>query len=195
MNIYKAVGLEWILEEGVWGRLDKHIPENVRYVIPGYKYNYRLCSFPGYIELQRCELLDGTTVETNIHFCADHHWKVEVSIVISEDGATHKYALKSKNGEVFTARIVCPDVLPSVKPGDIFDGQIVAFADKITKMPEGSAADGGVFPCEDDCVNFTGVITDVKLGSFEFDGKTSLFWELEVDTENGGSSVIIAEYG
>ena len=68
MNIYKSMGLEWLLEKNVWDSLSEHITENTRYMIPGYKYNYRLCSFPGYIEFQRCELLDGTPVKTNMHF-------------------------------------------------------------------------------------------------------------------------------
>jgi hypothetical protein len=39
MNIIKNTGFDWLLEKDVWQRLDEHICNNIRYVIPGYKYN------------------------------------------------------------------------------------------------------------------------------------------------------------
>lgn len=34
MNIYKSMGLEWLLEKNVWDSLSEHISENTRYMIP-----------------------------------------------------------------------------------------------------------------------------------------------------------------
>lgn len=193
MNIYKSIGLEWLLENDIWDQLNNHICENTKYMVPGYKYNYRLCTFPSYIEFHRCELLNGTPVGIAMHFCAEHRWKLEVAYIDCSDGITHEYALKSKNGEVFSARVVSPDILPFVKTGDIFEGQVVAFANRIIKLPQDISVKGDVHPSDDNCIDLTCVITNVNLASFKFADKESKFWELDVETENGGLSVLIAE--
>ena len=163
MNIYKSVGLDWLLDKDVWEELNNHITENTRYMIPGYKYNYRLCTLPGYIEFHRCELLDRTPIKTDIHISANYHWKLEVSDIISAEAGTHIYALKSKSGEIFSARISSPDTLPSVKSGDMLEGQVVAFADKIVKLKESSSVDGKIYSCDENCVNLNCVITKYML--------------------------------
>ena len=193
MNLYKIMGFEWLLDDNVWDELDKYIDENTRFVKPGYNYNYRLCSLPCHIEFHRCELLDRTKVKTDMHFCSDNHWVLEVCDVISTDSTTHWYTFKGKNGESFPARIVCPDVFPSVKKGDIIDGQIVAFADKISKMSDGATSDGGIYAENDECVVFNGVIVDALDREFSFHDNKSIFWELDVKTENGCISVLCAK--
>ncbi len=195
MNIYKSMGLEWLLEKNVWDSLNEHISEDTRYMIPGYKYNYRLCTFPGYIEFQRCELLDGTPIKTNMHFSANHHWKLEVQNIIKEDVSTPFYALKTKSGDAIPVRVICPDVLPSIEAGDILDGQVVAFADSITKMPDNSTADGKVTDAGENCATINGLVTDVFSRRFKYNEMESRFWELDVETENGEITVLIAENG
>ena len=195
MNIYKSMGLEWLLEKNVWDSLSEHITENTRYMIPGYKYNYRLCSFPGYIEFQRCELLDGTPVKTNMHFSANHHWELEVQNIIKEDVSTPFYALKTKSGNAIPVRVICPDVLPSIETGDMLNGQIVAFADTITKLPDDSTTDGKVTDAGENRATINGMVTDVTLGDFEYNEIETHFWELDVETENGPITVLIAEDG
>lgn len=193
MNIYKSVGLEWLLDKATWEELNCYITENTRYMIPGYKYNYRLCTLPGYIEFHRCELLDRTPIKTDIHFSANYHWKLEVSDIISAEAGTHIYALKSKSGEIFSARIISPDTLPSVKSGDMLEGQVVAFADKIVKLKESSSVDGKIYSCDENCVNLNCVITGVNTETISFAENQTKILELDVETENGELTVITAE--
>ena len=195
MNIYKSMGFEWLLEEATWAALDEHISENTRYVIPGYACNYRFCSFPGYIEFNRCESLDGISIKTDMHFSANHHWKLEADSIISDDSSTPVYAFKSAGGEIIPVRIVCPDVLPAIDSGKLIEGQVVAFADSIVKVSENSLPDYSVSKTDDECSVIKGVITDVNLGKFIFNDIESSFWELDVECENGEISVLIAEDG
>ncbi len=192
MNIFKSMGLEWLLEKGVWDSLNKHIAENTRYMIPGYKYNYRLCTFPDYLEFSRCELLDGTPVETNIHFSANYHWNLEVQNII-EEGVAPLYALKSKSGNAVPVRIICPDILPSIECGDMLCGQIVAFADTIVKIPDEPAKGGKVTDAGENCATINGVIIAETTGSFDYENFEWSFWELDVATENGTITVLVAK--
>ena len=190
MNIIKTMGFDWLLEKDVWQRLDEHICNNIRYVIPGYKYNYRLCSFPGYIEFQRCETLDGELVNTDMHFSGNHHWKLEVSGTIDASSTAHYYTLVSRGGADIPVRVICSDVLPSIKSGDILEGQVVTFAESVKKIAEADS-DGSVVTNKNDTVTLNGCLTDVTYADFSFEDKTFEFWELDVDTENGGITVLI----
>ena len=131
MNIIKTMGLDWLLEKDVWQRLDQHICDNVRYVVPGYQYNYRLCTFLGDFEFQRCETLDGDLVNTDMHFSANHAWKLSVSSTLDTSSTAHYHTLISKGGAKIPVRVICPDVLPSIKEGDLLEGQVVAFAESV----------------------------------------------------------------
>ena len=195
MNIYKSMGLEWLLEKNVWDSLDMHIFENTRYMIPGYKYNYRLCSFPGYIEFQRCESLDGTPIKTNMHFSANHHWNLEVRNIIKDDVSEPFYALKTKGGNDIPVRVICPDILPVIENGDIIEGQVVAFADSIVKLSDDITINCTVTDAGENCTNINGMIVDVNRGDFRFNETECHFWELDVETENGKITVLIAEDG
>ena len=190
MNIIKTMGFDWLLEKDVWQRLDEHICNNIRYVIPGYKYNYRLCSFPGYIEFQRCETLDGELVNTDMHFSGNHHWKLEVSGTIDASSTAHYYTLVSRGGADIPVRVICSDVLPSIKSGDMLEGQVVTFADSVKKITE-AESDGSVIANRNNTVTLNGCLTDVTYADFSFEDKTFEFWELDVDTENGGITVLI----
>lgn len=190
MNIIKTMGFDWLLEKDVWQRLDEHICNNIRYVIPGYKYNYRLCSFPGYIEFQRCETLDGELVNTDMHFSGNHHWKLEVGGTIDTSSAAHYYTLVSRGGADIPVRVICSDVLPSIKSGDMLEGQVVTFAESVKKITE-AESDGSVIANRNNTVTLNGCLTDVTYADFSFEDKTFEFWELDVETENGGITVLI----
>jgi hypothetical protein len=74
-------------------------------------------------------------------------------------------------------------------------GQTVAFADSIVKLPDGTATDGKVTDAGENYTNINGAVTDVTFGDFEFNEIESHFWELDVETENGPVTVLIAENG
>ena len=190
MNIIKSMGFDWLLEKDVWQRLDEHICNNIRYVIPGYKYNYRLYSFPGGVEFQRCETLDGELVNTDMHFSANNVWKLEVSGAIDTSSTAHYYTLVSRGGADIPVRVICSDVLPSIKSGDILEGQVVTFAESVKKITE-AESDGSVVANKNDTVTLNGCLTDVTYADFSFEDKTFEFWELDVDTENGAITVLI----
>lgn len=192
MNIYKSIGLDWLLDKTVWEKLNKHISQNTRYVVPGYKYNYRLCTFPGDVEFQRCETLDGTIVKTDMHICGREYWKLEACDELAADSAEHFYSFKIKNGEIIPIRIVCSDVLPSINKGDVLKGQVVAFADKITKSDDKAVSNGNVTNIGGNCVNINGVVSRVVRSFFEFDNKKCNFWEINLETVNGYITAVVA---
>lgn len=190
MNIIKTMGLDWLLEKDVWQRLDQHICDNVRYVVPGYQYNYRLCTFLGDFEFQRCETLDGDLVNTDMHFSANHAWKLSVSGTLDTSSTAHYHTLISKGGAKIPVRVICPDVLPSIKEGDLLEGQVVAFAESVKKITE-AESDGHVVANGYDTVTLNGCITEAYDTDFCFEDQTVEFWELDVNTENGRITILI----
>lgn len=193
MNIYQILGLEDLLQPPVWQALNDEITEETRYIIPGYQYNYRLCTFPEYIEFQRCELPDGTPVDTIMHFSANNHWELEAQSILKENITAPIYAMKNKNGHSVPVRVICPDVLPSIERGDCITGQVVAFADSVTKLPDEATTDGEVVAAREDYAIINGFVQDVILRRFEFEGIDCWFWEMDVDTENGPITVLFSE--
>ena len=186
------MGFEWLLEKDIWDNLDEHIVFNNRHIIPGYKYNYCFCSFPGYIEFYRCEQLDGTLVKTDIHAASDYTWKLEVQNMISEDMSAPIFSFKGNSGRDIPMRIMCSDILPSINSGDVIEGQVVAFADSIIKQTDLSKMNC-VEDAGENCAFITGAIIDVIDNSFEFNDVESFFWEIDMETENGAITVLIAK--
>ena len=101
----------------------------------------------------------------------------------------HIYMLKSKNGENIPVRIICPDVLPTVRQGDELAGQVVLFAESIRKVSK-TQLDGRITAGHDDTVTLIGCITDGFVTSFSFEEQTYEFWKLDADSENGGITVV-----
>lgn len=186
------MGFEWLLEKNVWDNLDEHIVFNNRHIIPGYKYNYCFCSFPGYIEFYRCELLDGTLLKTDIHAASDYIWKLKVQDLITEDISAPIFSFKNNSGKNIPVRVICSDILPSINCGDMIEGQVIAFADSITKQTDISG-ENNVEDAGENCVFINGTITDAIDNSFEFDDIESFFWEIDMETENGAITVLIAK--
>ena len=77
MDLIKLMGFDRLLDHDVAQRLDTHICENVRFVVPGYRYNYRLCTFPGGIEFQRCETLDSKLIHADMHCSGNYVWRLK----------------------------------------------------------------------------------------------------------------------
>ncbi len=190
MNIIKAMGLDWLLMEDAWHQLNDYILQNTRYVVPGYKYNYRICTFQGNVEFQRCETLDGALADTYMHFSGRRLWTLTVLDAIDKSGYVHYYTLKSKSGSGIPVRVLCPDVFPCIEVGDSLYGQVVAFAQSVKRITEDNS-DGSVVANGDDTVSLNGCIVDVTYTDFNFADKSLEFWELDVDTENGVISTLI----
>ena len=195
MDIYKAMGMEWLRENETWALLKNHISENTKYISPGYKYNYRICVLPYHIEFRRCESLSGEIIKTDINFSNNYCWQLQVIDVLKADESAPIYKFYSKAGNCrIPIRVLCPDILSSLSYPDIIEGQVNAFADSIIKLDEeieqGSVSDAG-----DNCVFIKGKIDGVWLHNFEFDGRMCKFWEMDVDTKLGRITLQIAENG
>lgn len=192
MDLLKIMGLEALYEKNTWDALHENISQNTRYIIPGYMYNYRLRSFPGYIEFHRCEMPDGTIVKTDMHFSADSFWEFEVRALAKEDVSAPFYWLEGDDGNTVPVRIICPDVLPSIEPGDILYGQIVAFADCVSLAAPLSSVRKAV-AAEGEYATVNGCVERAAKGHFVFQNVESSFWEIDIDTENGQLTVVVAE--
>ena len=190
MNIIKAMGLGRLLHEDVWQRLDEHICSNTRYVVPGYQYNYRFCSFPGNVEFHRCEDLDGRHINTDIHFSGYNCWGLEVRGALDTSSTAHFYTLISRGGADIPVRLVSPDIFPAIERGDVIDGQVVAFAETVVRIAE-AQADGRVTASGERTATLNGRVADVARTEFGFENEVTELWELDVDTENGKITVLI----
>ena len=135
-------------------------------------------------------LTPNELVNTDMHFSGNHHWKLEVSCAIDTSSTAHFYTLVSRGGADIPVRVICSDVLPSIKSGDMLEGQVVTFADSVKKITE-AESDGSVIANRNNTVTLNGCLTDVTYADFSFEDKTFEFWELDVETENGGITVLI----
>lgn len=195
MDIYKAMGMEWLKESETWASLENYISSNTKYTSPGYKYNYRLCVLPYRVEFRRCESLSGEAIKTDINFSNDYCWTLQVMDILKADESAPIYRLYSRKGNChIPIRVLCSDILPSFSYPDVIEGQVNAFADSIIKLDEKiehcTVTDAG-----DNCVFIKGIIHGMHLREFEFAGRMCRFWELDVDTQIGMITLQIAENG
>ncbi len=194
MEMYEILGLsELIKDRDLFEKLSQHIENNTRYLIPGYKYDYRLHSTPSWIEFERCEDRNGQIKAIDIH-CASHNvWRLRLDHVIDDSGTVHWYALKNREDDnVIPARIVCPDVLADARPMDMIEGQAVIFADRVEKVTNCEGQEiSPVTQHDEHTISCSGEIVDCERKTFSFDRVQFDFWELDIDTANDLVTVIV----
>ena len=189
---YECLGLQGITENE---DLKEYVSECFRYAIAGYGKNYLHRGFEDYIEFMYCMKGDRIRQEPanmDMHFSSDTHWTVWFDSELDTEATAHKYLVrKEANGkDLLPMRVICPDVLAGLQPGDEMYGQVVAYVKKGTISNEEHEQPGAVYTVDDDLVQISGKICDVNSRCFCFGDVECDFLELDVETEMGLISVL-----
>jgi hypothetical protein len=165
---YECLGLQGITENE---DLKEYVSECFRYVIAGYGKNYLHRGFEDYIEFMYCikgDRIRQEPVNMDMHFSSDTHWTVWFDSSQDTEATPHKYLVrKEANGkDLLTMRVICPDVLAGLQPGDEMYGQVVAYVKKGTISNEEHEQPGAVYTVDDDLVQISGKICDVNSRCF-----------------------------
>lgn len=130
--------------------------------------------------------------EIGIVIDSDTHWTVWFDSELDTEATAHKYLVrKETNGkDLLPMRVICPDVLAGLQPGDEMYGQVVAYVKKGTISNEEHEKPGEVYTVDDDLIQISGKICDVNSRCFCFGDVECDFLELDVETEMGLISVL-----
>ena len=193
VDIIRALGIEWLLDGEVQNRLDGEILSQTRFLVPGYKYNYRLRTFSGDLEFQRCETLGGEGVGIDMHFSADQYFEAEIVRELDGKPTAPSYIIRTNGGAELPARLLCPDVLPEIREGTRVHSQGVIFAESVKRIPNKELEERlTATPLDGGTVEFTGRISNASYTSFCFDGRDADFWELTAKWEGGNITVLVS---
>ena len=194
-NINRLLGLQGLFDDpDALMTLKKEIIDDTRYVVPGYQFDYYLHTFHNAVEFELCKDLNGEEKGIVSHFCGNLSRFLLFDHIISEDGLTHLYAMREKDGkEVFTVRIVNPDILAFPKQGDLIYGQLEAFAlGQATMENESAEQMESYFRASDDgSVAIGGFIECCDEFSFEFQGFRTDYYEITIDTPFDSIPVVV----
>lgn len=184
--------LDHILEDPA---LAAHISENLRYTSPGFCYDYELCTFDDGMEFTRCLKSESGQIQTmgvDVHFSSNNMWNVVADTLIDDTSLSHEYFVRTSedSAQKFPVRIMSPDILADIKPGDRVRGQVVAFAAQGTVLKD-QTADTGIRAFDDHAVTLVGKIHEVYEQTFAFGDIQKDYLEMDVGTELGNISVII----
>ena len=189
---YECLGLQGITENE---SLKEFVMDCFGYAVPGYGCNYLHRGFEDYIEFMYCMKGNGSEpepVSMDMHFSSNTHWTVWFDTALDTDSTAHKYLVrKSAEGKVLLPiRVLCPDVLARLQPGDEMYGQVVAYVKKGTIHKVAHEESGAVYAVDGDAVSVSGKICDINSRNFRFDNYECDFLELDVDTEMGLITVL-----
>ena len=189
---YECLGLQGITENE---SLKEFVMDCFGYAVPGYGCNYLHRGFEDYIEFMYCMKGNGSEpepVSMDMHFSSNTHWTVWFDTALDTDSTAHKYLVrKSAEGKVLLPiRVLCPDVLARLQPGDEMYGQVVAYVKKGTIHKVAHEESGAVYAVDGDAVFVSGKICDINSRNFRFDNYECDFLELDVDTEMGLITVL-----
>ena len=189
---YECLGLQGITENE---SLKEYVADCFGYAVPGYGCNYLHRGFEDYIEFLYC--MNGNEskpepVGLDMHFSSNSHWTVWFDTALDTDSTAHKYLVrKSAEGKVLLPiRVLCPDVLARLQPGDEMYGQVVAYVKKGTIHKADPEESGAVYAVDGDAVSVSGKICDINSRNFCFENYECDFLELDVDTEMGLITVL-----
>lgn len=189
---YECLGLQGITENE---SLKEFVMDCFGYAVPGYGCNYLHRGFEDYIEFLYCMNGNGSKPEPvglDMHFSSNSHWTVWFDTALDTDSTAHKYLVrKSGEGKVLLPiRVLCPDVLARLQPGDEMYGQVVAYVKKGTIHKVAHEESGAMYAVDGDAVSVSGKICDINSRNFRFDNYECDFLELDVDTEMGLITVL-----
>lgn len=189
-NINKALGIAPIMQDPArLEALKQHIIDNTRYVIPGYEKDYYLHTINHEVEFELCRYPDGREAGIAVHASGHNEIDLVFDKMISTEDSAHFYLMHAKNSvESIPVRVVCPDVLAGPKAGDIIHGQVVAFTEEIALIDEAACS---ICDAGDNCIRFTGKITQISEYDFEFGDVTAEYWDMDVNTSIGTIAVIV----
>ena len=111
---------------------------------------------------------------------------------LDTDSTAHKYLVRktAKGKDLLPIRVLCPDILARLQPGDEMYGQVVAYVKEGTIHKAGHEESAAVCAVDGDAVSVSGKICDIKSRSFSFENYECDFLELDVDTEMGLITVL-----
>ena len=189
---YECLGLQGVTENE---DLKKFIADQFDYAIPGYVRNYLHLGFEDYIEFMYCMKGNRSNPEPvgmDMHFSSNPHWTVWFDSALDTESTAHKYLVrKAADGkDLLPMRIICPDVLARLQPGDEMYGQVVAYVKEGTVGSEEHEKSGAVYAVDDDLTQISGRICDINSRYFSFNQIACDFLELDVDTEMGLITVL-----
>lgn len=175
--------------------LAAHISENLRYTSPGFCYDYELCTFDGGMEFTRCLKSESGQIQTmgvDMHFSSNNVWNIVADTLIDDTSLSHEYFVRTSesSAQKFPVRIMSPDILADIKPGDRVRGQVAAFASQGTVLKD-QTADTVIRAVDDHAVTLVGKIHEVYEETFTFGDIQRAYIEMDVGTELGNISVII----
>jgi hypothetical protein len=187
MEIYKILELDWLLEPEMTKALNKHIDRNVKYVVPGYQYNHRLCGFPCDIEFYQKRTLSNKILFNNIHFCSNSTLQFKASKLIDEEYSAPYYEVECGKTKGIPARIIHSDTVTHIINGSTFDSQAVLFAKSISKIEKKIDS---VEVVSNKMVRIGGIADVWNHKCFDFISQTD-FIELDLYALGGRISVVI----
>lgn len=189
---YECLGLQGITENE---DLIEFVRDSFGYAVPGYSRNYLHRGFEDYIEFMYCMKGNRSKPEPvgmDMHFSSIPHWTVWFDTALDTESTAHKYLVrKAANGkDLLPMRIICPDVLAGLQPGDEMYGQVVAYVRQGAVSKSDNADSGAVYAIDDDAIWVSGKICDIHFRQFTFNDIECDFLELDVDTEMGLITVL-----
>jgi len=175
--------------------LAAHISSHTRYTIPGFGCDYHLCTFKDDLEFNLCVVSENNKIRPvgiDLHFSSNSIWTTVCETVTDNTSTSHKYIVRPGDSSDLhiPVRVICPDVMPAIKPGSEIYGQVVAFGAH-GKVVKGAATVGSLATIDDHAVRLCGKITEVQEQTFSFEDITRDYYEFEVETSLGSLTVIV----
>lgn len=165
------------------------------HAVPGYGCNYLHRGFDDYVEFMYCMKGNGRKPEPvamDMHFSSNPHWTVWFDTALDTDSTAHKYLVRktAEGKDLLPMRVLCPDVLARLQPGDEMYGQVVAYVKQGTIHKVDHEESAAVYAVDGDAVSVSGKICDINFRNFSFENYECDFLELDVDTEMGLITVL-----
>ncbi|MGI6029155.1 MAG: WG repeat-containing protein [Candidatus Heteroscillospira sp.] len=175
--------------------LAKHISANIRYTIPGFGCDYHLCTFKDDLEFNMCVVSENDKIMPigiDLHFSSNSVWTAICDSIIDDESTSHEYIVHSVcgAGNQFPVRVICPDVMPRIKPGCEIYGQVVAFGAN-GKVAKEADVGNTLVAIDGHAVMLNGKITDLHEQTFSFENIIREYYEFEVETTLGSLTVIV----
>ena len=183
-NRYQCLGLQGITQSP---GLKRFVRNNWDYMVSGYGCDYY--QFGGDNDMKFVSCIKGSPSGPqesglDLHFSSYTNWTLWFDSALDTDASSHKYMVRrSPQGkERFPLRVICPDVLSRLQPGDMLEGRVIAF------VKQGTIADPDTCAISDidgEAVQIVGRIRYLQNHTFSFGEFHSSFLEVNVDTELG----------
>ena len=189
---YACLGLQGITASE---SLKEYVAGSFGYAVPGYGCNYLHRGFDDHVEFLYCMKGNGRKPEPaamDMHFCSNPCWTVWFDTALDADSTAHKYLVRktAKGKDLLPIRVLCPDILARLQPGDEMYGQVVAYVKEGTIHKADHEESAAVYAVDGDAVSVSGKIRDINFRSFSFENFECNFLELDVDTEMGLITVL-----